>query len=66
MFDGAATTFAPAEVEFPLSCRVIRSGRITTAAAPGAGAPDEDGVYQFVTRAARAYADSVGRAPEPR
>lgn len=48
------------------ACESVQRGLSSPHARPGPLAPDEDGVYQFVTRVARAYADSVDRAPGPR
>ncbi|RZT18008.1 Rieske 2Fe-2S family protein [Mycobacterium sp. BK558] len=48
------------------ACESVQRGLSSPHARPGPLAPDEDGVYQFVTRVARAYADSADRAPEPR
>jgi len=49
------------------ACESVQRGLSSPHARPGPMAPDEDGVYQFVTRVARSYqgrshADSVGRA----
>ncbi len=48
------------------ACESVQRGLSSPHARPGPLAPDEDGVHQFVTRVARAYAASAGRAPEPR
>lgn len=48
------------------ACESVQRGLSSPHARPGPLAPDEDGVHQFVTRVARAYADSADRAPEPR
>ncbi|KMO76235.1 aromatic ring-hydroxylating oxygenase subunit alpha [Mycolicibacterium obuense] len=48
------------------ACESVQRGLSSPHARPGPLAPDEDGVYQFVTRVARAYADSADPAPGPR
>ncbi len=48
------------------ACESVQRGLTSPHARPGPLAPDEDGVYQFVTRVARAYAGAVGPAAEPR
>ena len=48
------------------ACESVQRGLNSPHARPGPLAPDEDGVYQFVTRVARAYAGPAGPAPEPR
>ncbi|TRW82720.1 aromatic ring-hydroxylating dioxygenase subunit alpha [Mycolicibacterium sp. 018/SC-01/001] len=45
------------------ACESVQRGLSSPQARPGPLAPDEDGVYQFVTRVARAYADSSDPAP---
>jgi glycine betaine catabolism A len=49
------------------ACESVQRGLSSPHARPGPLAPDEDGVYQFITRVARSYqghsrADSAGRA----
>jgi Rieske 2Fe-2S family protein len=48
------------------ACESVQRGLTSPHARPGPLAPDEDGVYQFVTRVARAYSGAAGPAPEPR
>lgn len=48
------------------ACESVQRGLTSPHARPGPLAPDEDGVYQFVTRIAKAYAGSAGPAPAPR
>jgi phenylpropionate dioxygenase-like ring-hydroxylating dioxygenase large terminal subunit len=48
------------------ACESVQRGLSSPHARPGPLAPDEDGVYQFVTRVARAYSGAAGRAAEPR
>lgn len=48
------------------ACESVQRGLSSPHARPGPLAPDEDGVYQFVTRVARAYAESADPAPAPR
>ncbi|CAN3126804.1 aromatic ring-hydroxylating oxygenase subunit alpha [Mycobacterium sp. smrl_JER01] len=48
------------------ACESVQRGLSSPHATPGPLAPDEDGVYQFVTRVARAYAGPAGHAPAPR
>lgn len=48
------------------ACESVQRGLSSLHARPGPLAPDEDGVYQFVTRIAKAYAGSAVQAPEPR
>lgn len=44
------------------ACESVQRGLTSPHARPGPLAPDEDGVYQFVTRVARAYAGSADPA----
>jgi Rieske 2Fe-2S family protein len=44
------------------ACESVQRGLSSPHARPGPLAPDEDGVYQFVTRVAKAYRGTVGRA----
>ncbi|MGZ8801391.1 MAG: aromatic ring-hydroxylating oxygenase subunit alpha [Mycobacterium sp.] len=48
------------------ACESVQRGLTSPHARPGPLAPDEDGVYQFVTRVARAYAGSAGPSAAPR
>jgi glycine betaine catabolism A len=48
------------------ACESVQRGLTSPHARPGPLAPDEDGVYQFVTRVARAYSGAAGRAEEHR
>jgi len=48
------------------ACESVQRGLSSPHARPGPLAPDEDGVYQFVTRVARAYSGAAGPAAEPR
>jgi Rieske 2Fe-2S family protein len=48
------------------ACESVQRGLSSPHARPGPLAPDEDGVYQFVTRVARAYSGAAGRGAEPR
>ena len=48
------------------ACESVQRGLASPHARPGPLAPDEDGVYQFVTRVARAYSGAADRAPEHR
>ena len=48
------------------ACESVQRGLSSPHARPGPLAPDEDGVYQFVTRVARAYSDSADPAVAPR
>jgi phenylpropionate dioxygenase-like ring-hydroxylating dioxygenase large terminal subunit len=48
------------------ACESVQRGLASPHARPGPLAPDEDGVYQFVTRVARAYSGAAGRAAEHR
>ena len=48
------------------ACESVQRGLTSPHARPGPLAPDEDGVYQFVTRVAKAYAGSAGPAQAPR
>ena len=47
------------------ACESVQRGLSSTHALPGPLAPEEDGVYQFVSRIARAYA-GLGRADDAR
>jgi glycine betaine catabolism A len=48
------------------ACESVQRGLSSPHARPGPLAPDEAGVYQFVTRVARAYAGAAGPAAELR
>jgi Rieske 2Fe-2S family protein len=48
------------------ACESVQRGLSSPHARPGPLAPDEDGVYQFVTRVARAYSGGASRAAGPR
>jgi glycine betaine catabolism A len=48
------------------ACESVQRGLSSPHARPGPLAPDEGGVYQFVTRVAKAYSGAAGRAAEPR
>ncbi len=48
------------------ACESVQRGLSSPHARPGPLAPDEDGVYQFVTRVAKAYAGHADRVPAPR
>jgi len=48
------------------ACESVQRGLTSPHARPGPLAPDEDGVYQFITRVAKAYAGSAGPAQAPR
>ena len=47
------------------ACESVQRGLTSPHARPGPLAPDEDGVYQFVTRVAKAYAGSADPAQAP-
>jgi Rieske 2Fe-2S family protein len=47
------------------ACESVQRGLTSPHAQPGPLAPEEDGVYQFVSRVARAYA-GLGRAVDAR
>jgi glycine betaine catabolism A len=48
------------------ACESVQRGLSSPHARPGPLAPDEDGVYQFVTRVARAYSGAADSAAEHR
>jgi Rieske 2Fe-2S family protein len=48
------------------ACESVQRGLTSPHARPGPLAPDEDGVYQFVSRVAKAYAGGVPRGQVPR
>jgi glycine betaine catabolism A len=48
------------------ACESVQRGLASPHARPGPLAPDEDGVYQFVTRVAKAYSGAAGPAAERR
>src|ERR1700758_4246345 len=48
------------------ACESVQRGLTSPHARPGPLAPDEEGVYQFVTRVARAYSGAAGPAAEHR
>lgn len=48
------------------ACESVQRGLSSPHARPGPLAPDEDGVYQFVTRVAKAYSGGARFAGEPR
>jgi Rieske 2Fe-2S family protein len=48
------------------ACESVQRGLASPHARPGPLAPDEDGVYQFVTRVAKAYSGAAGPSAEPR
>lgn len=48
------------------ACESVQRGLTSPHARPGPLAPDEDGVYQFVTRVATAYSGAAGPAVERR
>jgi len=48
------------------ACESVQRGLASPHARPGPLAPDEEGVYQFITRVARAYSGADGSAAEHR
>ena len=48
------------------ACESVQRGLSSPHARPGPLAPDEDGVYHFVTRIAKAYSGGAARGPELR